>query len=98
MRNSADPEATSGERILSKLKQPGGLLGTELERKREEDRKKKTYEQVRQYGKKIKEMYLPKADPTKQAEMEKRNAEEGRRRIGKKKRNEEEDEGNEEKG
>ena len=75
MRNSADPEATSGERILTKLKQPGGLLGTELERKREEDRKKKTYEQVRQYGKKIKEMYLPKADPTKQAEMEKRRKE-----------------------
>ena len=44
VRNSADPEAASGERILTKLKQPGGLLGAEHERKLEEDRKKKTYE------------------------------------------------------
>ena len=75
MRNSADPDATSGERILAKLKQPGGLLGIQEGRKREEERKKRTYEQVKQYGKQVKEMYLPKANPTKQAEMEKRRKE-----------------------
>ena len=75
VRNSADPDATSGERILAKLKQPGGLLGIQEGRKREEERKKRTYEQVKQYGKQVKEMYLPKANPTKQAEMEKRRKE-----------------------
>lgn len=72
VRNSADPEAAGEkERAIDKLRAPGGILGLEQKKRLEEQAKRKQADHVKQYGKYIKEMYIPKANAKKVQEMEK---------------------------
>ena len=62
LKNSSDPDGKIWEKVLVNMKQPGGILGLEEEKRLEIERKKEAAKNLKDFSKSIKK---PKVDTVK---------------------------------